>query len=116
MESVGSGVHHIETPVSTPAPVDSREASTGSAQEHHSYSDKGSPTWQVLGRNLPKQDVAYFAQILIIYAVVIASLVNLTMYKDENKVWIALLSSCIGYMLPQPQLKQTVKLHSILPN
>lgn len=103
-----------QTGVASAAALDSKEASTITTKD--SSSDKGVSGWHVFGRSIPKQTLCYFAQVLIIYAVVIASLVNLTVYKDENKVWIALLSSCIGYMLPQPQLKAAFKQHSLLPN
>ena len=70
-----------------------------------SGSDKSS--WHILGRSIPKQEVVYFCQVILIYIVVIVCVVNLTLQRDEGKVWTALLSSCLGYLLPNPSIKNT---------
>ena len=61
--------------------------------------------WNILGKPIPKQEVVYFCQIILIYIVVITSIVNISLQKDEGKVWTALLSSCLGYLLPNPSIK-----------
>lgn len=66
---------------------------------------EGSNHWRLLGSNLPKQEIVFFCQVLIIYIVVITCVANLTLGRDEGKIWIALLSSCLGYLLPNPSLK-----------
>lgn len=66
-------------------------------------------TWHFLGRNLPKQEVVYFCQVILIYIVVITCIVNLTLKRDEGKVWTALLGSCLGYLLPNPSIKPAFK-------
>jgi hypothetical protein len=65
--------------------------------------------WHILGKSLPKNEVVFFAQVIIIYTVIITCIVNLSLGKDEGKVWIALLSSCIGYLLPNPSIKPFVQ-------
>ncbi len=70
--------------------------------DHHSVN---SHTWHLCGRRFPKSEVVYACQVIVIYAVISVSLVNLTLYKDEGKLWTALLSSCLGYMLPNPSIK-----------
>lgn len=72
-----------------------------------SSSDKAS--WQILGKSIPKQEVVYFCQVILIYIVVITCIVNLTLQRDEGKVWTALLSSCLGYLLPNPTIKPRTK-------
>jgi hypothetical protein len=68
-----------------------------------------SPThWQVLGRKVPKKEIVYFTQVVLIYIIVVTAIVNLTLYRDDpesGKLWTALLSSAIGYLLPNPTLK-----------
>ena len=62
--------------------------------------------WHVFGHTMPKSEIVFFMQVFLIYIVVISSIVNLTLYKDEGKLWTALLSSALGYLLPNPTLKK----------
>ena len=62
--------------------------------------------WNIFGHTMPKSEIVFFMQVLLIYVVVIASIVNLTLYKDEGKLWTALLSSALGYLLPNPTLNK----------
>lgn len=64
-----------------------------------------SGNWRIWGQQLPKQEIVFFSQVFIIYVVIITCVVNLTLGRDEGKIWIALLSSCLGYLLPNPSLK-----------
>ena len=43
------------------------------------------------------------------YLVVIASIANLTVGTTHGSLWICLLSSCLGYMLPAPSFKSDLK-------
>ncbi len=67
-------------------------------------SDNG--RWHLFGRRMPKSEIVFFVQVFLIYIVVITSIVNLTINKDEGKLWTALLSSSFGYLLPNPTLKK----------
>ena len=62
--------------------------------------------WPVFGHRLPKAEIVYFCQTLIIFIVVVTSIVNLSLGNDEGKLWTALLSSSLGYILPNPKLKK----------
>jgi hypothetical protein len=46
----------------------------------------------------------YLAQVGLIYIVVIACIINLALQIPEKTVWISLLSSCVGYILPSPSI------------
>ena len=61
-------------------------------------------TWLLFGQKCPRQEVVFFAQTVIIYVVIIASIVNLSLGIGESNLWVALLSSCLGYLLPNPTL------------
>jgi len=66
--------------------------------------------WPIMGSVYPKSQIVYFSQVLLIFIVVCTSIVNLTLYKDDEasgKLWTALLSSSIGYLLPNPSLKRS---------
>jgi hypothetical protein len=47
----------------------------------------------------------FFAQIIVIYIVIITSLFNISFKNGDSQLWIALLGSAIGYILPAPKLK-----------
>jgi hypothetical protein len=62
-------------------------------------------TW--IGKFLPRPDLVFACQMVLIYIVIGVSLFNLTRgggNEQEGKLWTALLSSCLGYMLPNPKL------------
>ena len=55
----------------------------------------------------PRPEVVFISQILVIYIVIGVSLFNLTTGNgdgNEGKLWIVLLSSCLGYLLPNPKV------------
>lgn len=61
-------------------------------------------------RNLyPSNLILFIFQMLIILIVVCMSIYNLTFNTGDTSMWTALLSSSIGYILPNPKLK-------IIPN
>jgi hypothetical protein len=60
----------------------------------------------VLGYPVSKSKIVFFAQIVIVYIVIITSLFNLTFRNGDNQLWTALLSSSIGYILPAPKLRK----------
>ena len=64
-----------------------------------------SSKWDIFGRTMPRSEIVFFCQVILIYIVVVVSVVNLTIDTSDNKLWIALLSSAIGYILPNPSLK-----------
>ncbi len=66
----------------------------------------GSEKWTVLGNNVPKSEIVYFSQILIVYVIIITSIVNLSLKNGNSELWISLLCSAIGYALPAPALNR----------
>lgn len=60
--------------------------------------------WNFFGHSLPRKEIVFFAQIGLVYIVTITCIINLTLYNDKSQVWIALLSGCLGYILPNPTL------------
>ncbi len=74
--------------------------------ENHSHS--GSSRWQFFGQTFPRSEIVFIVQVVLVYIVVIVSIVNLSIENNKNdKLWITLLSSAIGYILPSPSLKLT---------
>lgn len=63
-------------------------------------------SWRAFGYKFPRSEAVFVTQTLILYIVIITSLVNLTVGNEPNTLWTALLSSCLGYMLPNPNIKK----------
>ena len=63
-----------------------------------------SQDWEMLGKKIPKAEIVYFCQIVIVYVIIITSIVNLSLNNDNGELWISLLCSSIGYSLPSPSL------------
>ena len=53
--------------------------------------------WRVWGnRKIPKSELVYISQIVILYIIIICSLVNLTLNRGERALWVSLLTLCVG--------------------
>ena len=78
------------------------EKHTFLSPDPESQSDK----WHVLGTHVPKTEIVYFCQMIIVYIIIITSVINLSTQNGSSELWISLLSSCIGYALPNPKLKK----------
>jgi hypothetical protein len=63
--------------------------------------------WYLWGKTVPRSEIVFGTQVLLIYIIVVTSIVNLSLKGSEgaSKIWIILLSSCLGYILPNPKLK-----------
>ena len=56
---------------------------------------------------LPRSEVVFFTQATLIFILVIASLLKLTLDRPpcgEMSVWFSLLFGAVGYILPNPKL------------
>jgi len=69
--------------------------------------DSGSTKWPIGTRQIPKAEIVFFAQAIILFTIIVACIFNLSRHdrKDDN-VWIGLLSTCLGIMLPNPKIKK----------
>ena len=52
-----------------------------------------------------KNQFTFFAQIIVVYIIIITSLVQISLRSPDKELWLILLSSSIGYILPSPGLK-----------
>ena len=67
--------------------------------------DSGS-SWFAFGRKIPKSEIVYLCQVVVLYTVIVVSIYNLTTGHQNSNLWTALLSSCLGYLLPNPTIHQ----------
>jgi len=61
--------------------------------------------WNIFGRSFTRKAIVFFAQVILLYIVIIACIINLTIREEKSKIWIVLLSACLGYILPNPTLE-----------
>ena len=65
--------------------------------------------WNIFGKKSHKSAAVFFSQIIVIYIVVITSIINLSILDCTQpgvcNLWIAMLSSALGYLLPNPSLR-----------
>ena len=62
--------------------------------------------WHIFGRECPKEEIVFLCQVIILYTVIVVSIYNLTVGHVDSTLWTALLSSSLGYLLPNPSLKR----------
>ena len=67
--------------------------------------DGNGRTWCCSGSRVPKAEIVYLCQVLLILSIIFASIYNLTQQQGDQQLWVALLSSCMGYLLPNPSIK-----------
>ena len=67
-------------------------------------------TWRGCGGECPSGEVVFFAQVLLIFIVVIAAVVNLAMDTGKTEFWAGIMSACLGYILPSPSITFKKKL------
>ncbi len=72
--------------------------------DNHSNSSRD--YWNLCGQDTTKAAVVYFSQVILIYIIVCAALVNLSIGSEHTVLWIALLSANAGILLPNPTLKK----------
>ena len=75
--------------------------SSADSVTHHSRS---STFWSIFGYRVPRSEIVFFCQMILIYAVVGVSLFNLTHGHGPDHLWVVLLGSCLGYVLPNPSI------------
>ena len=74
-------------------------------EEDDEIDAKTTDGWHIFGRECPKEEIVFLCQV-IMYTVIVVSIYNLTVAHDDSTLWTALLSSSLGYLLPNPSLKR----------
>ena len=54
---------------------------------------------------IPKNRWSFFAQIVVVYTIIITSLIHLSLKSPDKELWLILLSSSVGCIFPSPGLK-----------
>ena len=63
-------------------------------------------SWKFCNNSVPRSEVVFFSQIIIIAFIIVFSCINifLSVNCEETTIWVAILSSAVGYILPNPKL------------
>ena len=69
-------------------------------------SEESNTHWNCLSGRVPRSEIVFIVQVLLIFTIVGFSLYNLTVGTQSKDLYISLLSSSIGYILPNPKLKK----------
>ena len=59
--------------------------------------------------------IIYACQIIAIFIVIVACVVNLSLGNDKAELWSSLLSGSLGYLLPAPKLRKNESFLSYAP-
>ena len=71
----------------------------------HDTEKRKSRIWNFCGQRLPRSEIVFICQMTLVTLVIAVSLYNLTTESTgSDKLWIALLGSCLGYALPNPTI------------
>lgn len=49
--------------------------------------------WSLMGNKIPKSEIVYFCQMIVVYIIIITSIVNLSLRNGSSELWISLISS-----------------------
>ena len=63
--------------------------------------------WKCCAEQVPSSEIVFAAQVIVVYLVIAACIINLTLGNEPHDLWVALLSSSLGYILPAPALSKT---------
>ena len=63
-------------------------------------------SWIFCNKHLPRSEVVFISQCILVFILVLVSITCLAISKtcEETTVWVAILSSSVGYMVPPPKL------------
>ena len=76
------------------------------AQNAEDSSSSSSTPWHLFGTACPKEEIVFLCQVLVLFTVILISIYNLTTGHENSNLWTALLSSSLGYLLPNPTLRR----------
>ena len=61
--------------------------------------------WKWCGESLPRGQIVFFTQMTLALTVIVASIVCLALERDNKEFWMVMLSGCMGYIMPNPNMK-----------
>ena len=74
----------------------------------------GMSKWCLFGKFVPRAEIVFICQVIAIYAIITASIYNLSVDSDKTSLWVSLLSNCLGYLLPSPTINKEKNEENVL--
>ena len=65
-------------------------------------------TWCCCGNDMKKGQAVFFAQIFVLYTIIAVSLIMLCLQNGNSDMWIALLCSAFGSLMPNPSYENDI--------
>lgn len=84
--------------------INRRTDNLNETERHDGEGERSSKLWDLFGATLPQSEIVFMCQMVLLYVVTITALINLSRGVEPSNLWVALLSSCLGYVLPSPTL------------
>lgn len=80
---------------------------THKKRRNGSLAESHGTEWKFGEKHVSKSLIVYLVQVILLYTVVITSIYNLTASgcASDQKLWVAILASSIGYILPAPSIQ-----------
>jgi len=75
----------------------------------HSESGSFDHHWTWFGKSIPKGEVVYFCQMIVLFIVIISCIVNLSVHNGNSEMWVSLFGYSLGAILPPPKIKRAIK-------
>ena len=86
--------------------IDEEEKEQGADCTDAAPNEPDSTPWHIFGTACPKEEIVFLCQVVVLYTVILISIYNLTTGRGDSNLWTALLSSSLGYLLPNPTLRR----------
>ena len=77
---------------------------TNEIEDERITDERSSKVWDIFGTTFPRSEIVFLCQMMLIYTITRVALINLSRGIDPSNLWVALLSSCLGYVLPNPTI------------
>ena len=78
----------------------------GFSSEDSASNTNRTVTWKIFGSNIPRSQVVYICQMLVITTVIISCIVNLSLKNGNAEMWVSFFGYAFGAMLPPPKIKK----------
>ncbi|MCG7874886.1 MAG: hypothetical protein JAZ03_22070 [Candidatus Thiodiazotropha taylori] len=85
--------------------VNSKPDAENRAEDKSTVLPIATSDWRWCGARVPKNQVTYMTQVVLVYSIIAVSLSQLILQSSDRELWLILLSTSVGYVLPSPSLK-----------
>lgn len=66
--------------------------------------DVANHRWMCGHNSILGREIVFFCQLAAVFIVIITCVINLSLHSEPHDLWVALLSSSLGIILPAPTL------------